>query len=116
MFIYETSAQASGVNDAGHISIPAAQEVPVANNTQVEQNPGPTQLVQIKEVANKINKFVEGMTTELEFSVDVEATRIVVKVVDKATREIIHQMSLDGLLVIARRLDDRHGLIIRQLV
>ena len=68
----------------------------------------------MKEIVEKVNNVVHGITTELTFSIDQQAREVVVKVVDKATQTIIRQMPSEEMLTIAKRMDEFQGLIIRQ--
>jgi len=50
----------------------------------------------------------------LEFSVDDESGRTVVKVLDSQTNEVIRQIPSEEMLAIARNLDRIEGLLLRQ--
>lgn len=69
---------------------------------------------QVKQAVDRINKVVQSMTSDVEFTVD-ESTGInVVKVMDKKTNEVIRQMPSEDILALDRSLDKLKGLIIRQ--
>ena len=68
----------------------------------------------LKEAAEKINDFIESMTTDLQFSFDRDAERMVVKVLSRRDGEVIRQIPSKEALEIAKALDTLKGLIIRK--
>ncbi|WP_298271473.1 flagellar protein FlaG [Geobacter sp.] len=68
----------------------------------------------LKEAAAKINEFIESMTTDLRFSFDRDAERMVVKVLSRKDGEVIRQIPSKEALEIAKALDTLKGLIIRK--
>lgn len=68
----------------------------------------------LKEAAAKINDFVESMSTDLQFSFDKDADRMVVKVLSRKDGEVIRQIPSREALEIAKALDTLKGLIIRK--
>ena len=62
----------------------------------------------------RIQKFVEPMASDLQFSVDEESGMRVVKVMDRATKEIIRQIPSSEVLEIAKALDRLQGLFLKQ--
>lgn len=71
---------------------------------------------EVKEAAARINEFVESMTTDIQFSVDKETNRTVVKVLSRKNGEVIRQIPSEEVLKIAKVLDELEGLIIREKV
>ena len=62
----------------------------------------------------KLNKFIAPTMQTIEFSMDSELDRMVVKVVDTATRQVLRQIPNEEVLAISRTLDKLQGLVIRQ--
>lgn len=91
-------------------SKPASVEAP-AEEEQQQQAPDAEQLSQAVE---SINTALQARSPELEFSVDSESERTVVKVIDRETREVIRQMPSEEALEIAKALDHLQSLLIRQ--
>lgn len=69
---------------------------------------------QVKEAAEKINEFIESMTTDLSFSVDKDTNMTVVKVLERESGDVIRQIPAEEILEIAKALDALKGLIIRK--
>lgn len=75
--------------------------------------PTPT-LAQITQAVNSINEAMKALSQGLEFSVDEESNRTIVKVVDQKTREVLRQIPSLEALAIAKALDQTQGLLIKQ--
>jgi flagellar protein FlaG len=70
--------------------------------------PGKEELAQ---ALKSINTVLQDRSPGLEFSVDLDSDRSVVKVVDKDTHEVIRQMPSREAIDIARALDKLHSLM-----
>jgi flagellar protein FlaG len=70
----------------------------------------------LKDATDKANEFVKTMNQELQFSVDKDTGKTVVKVIDTESRELIRQIPPDEMLAIAKAFDTLKGLIIRKKV
>lgn len=68
----------------------------------------------VAQAARSVEKFVQQMSSDLQFSVDESSGSNVVRVVDRATKEVIRQIPSEEMLAIARALDRLQGLLIRQ--
>lgn len=77
-----------------------AQSTPTAAS---QQDVGEKQLEQ---AVSKINDYVQNQQRTLQFSVDEDSGRNVVKVLDKLTEEVIRQIPQEEVLVIARRIEE----------
>jgi flagellar protein FlaG len=69
---------------------------------------------QLKDAADKTNQFVKNISQQLEFSVDKDTGKTVVKVIDRQKNEVIRQIPPKEMLEIAKALDMLQGLIIRE--
>ena len=67
------------------------------------------------EVATQsVREFVKPINSNLEFSVNDETGQLVVKIIDRATKEVIRQMPSEEMLSIAKTLDSIKGLFVQQ--
>jgi len=89
------------------------KQVAVASIQQADQAPS---LPQVLDAVQNINKTMQILAPNLEFSVDPDSKRTIVKVVDQETKEVIRQMPSAEALEIAKALDRVLGLLIRQKV
>lgn len=73
---------------------------------------------QVNDALSKLNKTPQAQANNLEFSVDQDTKRTVVKVVDQTTKEVVRQFPTEQALAIAKALDDESkggkGLLIDQ--
>lgn len=68
----------------------------------------------LQDASRKANQAVAGLRSDLQFSVDDTTGSNVVKVVDVKTKEVIRQIPAQEMLVIAKRLDELQGLLIKE--
>lgn len=68
----------------------------------------------LDEAVDKINKSLQAAGQGVEFSVDDDSKRLVVKVVDTETHEVLRQMPSVEALEIAKALDHAKGMLIKQ--
>lgn len=69
---------------------------------------------QLRNAVEQVNKTIQTLSKDVQFTVDKETGREVVKVVDRETKEVIRQIPSEEMVAIAKRLDELQGLIIRQ--
>lgn len=62
----------------------------------------------------KLNDYVAPALQTIEFSIDDETDRIVVKVVDTETQQVLRQIPNEEVLAITKSLDNLRGLVISQ--
>lgn len=61
-----------------------------------------------------VNDFVQRINNSLQFSVDKDTGKTIVKVVDISTQEVIKQIPSEEMVAIAKALDQLKGLLIQQ--
>lgn len=67
----------------------------------------------VREATQKANLAVEGLRSDLKFTVDSDTGTNVVKVIDTKTKEVIRQIPAQEMLEIAKRLDELRGILIK---
>jgi flagellar protein FlaG len=94
-------------------STPAAVEPDGTNSTAATPEPSGSQVAQ---AVQKINASPAVQSQGIEFSIDSTSHRIVVKVVDQSTNQVIRQIPSKEALAIADSLDESpsSGLLIKQ--
>jgi flagellar protein FlaG len=90
-----------------------AVELPQVSVPQVvQQKPSAEQL---KQAVENINRAMRLSGRDLEFSLDTEASRVVVKMTDSETGEVIRQIPSEETLAISRSIGEfQQGLLLRQ--
>jgi len=73
-------------------------------------------LDQVEQAVSKLNKSPQAQSQGLEFSIDSDTKRTVVKVVDQSTKEVLRQIPSPEALEIAKSLEasENKGLLIKQ--
>lgn len=80
------------------------------------KNPPSPQTAQVKQEQGmeKEATLIAGSSgSSLEFSVDADTNRIVVKVVDNETRELVRQIPMEEMLALAKAMNRLQGLLLR---
>lgn len=66
-------------------------------------------LDQVNEAVSQLNKSAQAKSQGLEFSVDSDTKRTVVKVIDQSTKEVLRQIPTPEALEIAKALEAKSG-------
>jgi flagellar protein FlaG len=113
---FGSNAQPSpAISDAGTLPAPAVKTAaPVELTEAVRATTEPRSAEQVKQAVSDINKAMESLSRGVEFSLDEDTHRTVVKVIDQQTKEVLRQMPSEEALAIAKALDKLQGLLIRQ--
>jgi len=61
-----------------------------------------------------VREFVKPTNSNIEFSVDGDSGQLVVKIIDRSTKEVIRQMPSEEMMAIAKTLDSIKGLFVTQ--
>lgn len=98
---------------------PAAPAAPAATDSKpagkaASKEDAQAELKEVKQAVSDINKAMQFMSRQLEFSVDTDSERTIVKVIDQQTREVIRQMPTKEALEIGKALEKAQGLLIKQ--
>ncbi|MBE7459274.1 MAG: flagellar protein FlaG [Zoogloeaceae bacterium] len=68
---------------------------------------------QVQEVVRQLQRVAEPVAQNLQFMVDGETGKTVIRVVDGATKEVIRQIPNEEVLAIARAMDRLQGLLLK---
>jgi flagellar protein FlaG len=68
---------------------------------------------QVDHAAEVANRFMSSLSLNLQFSVDRDVNKVVVKVVDSVTHEVIKQFPSEEMLAISKALDKLQGLLLK---
>ena len=88
--------------------MPAQTTVTPESNPVNKQN---TIELDVKEAVNQIQHFTETLAPNLQFSIDEETGKTVVKIMDAQTQEVIRQFPSEEAISIARALGKIEGLL-----
>ena len=87
---------------------------PVQTVNAVSQAANVPDLDQAKDAVHTLNEAMKTISPNLEFSMDTDIHRTIVKVVDKQTDQVIRQIPTPEIVEIAKALDRLQGLLIKQ--
>lgn len=120
--------QSANAAQAGGVVVqrqPAPEGTTVALGTQLAIVPGetaqstqdiPVSRQQLDQAVKAVSDFVRVSNSALQFSVDEDSGKTIVKVIDIATNDVIRQMPSKEMLAIAKALDSIKGLLVQQKV
>ncbi len=114
-------------NRATGDAVAVKRDIPSADVSSLSttQNTGITEQEKLKpveekdalqEATHRANQTVAGLRSNLQFSIDDATGTSVVKLIDVKTKEVIRQIPAQEMLVIAKRLDELQGLLIKERV
>ncbi|MEB0139847.1 MULTISPECIES: flagellar protein FlaG [unclassified Undibacterium] len=85
-----------------------------ASNTVAPAAEKKTDPAQLKQAVKEINQALQSHNQEVRFSIDADSKRVIVKVVDEKTNQVLRQMPSQEALEISKSLDKLQGLLIKQ--
>ena len=88
--------------------------VVVAENTKGDVKPVVVDKADLETAVKKLNDLVAPALQTVQFSLDAQSERLVVKVVDTASKQVLRQIPNEEVLAMSKTLDKLQGLMIRQ--
>lgn len=116
----------------GALPRPAAAEAPAAEvrqahtaqissatKVQTEQSVSQTQQVEasrqeLEDAVKEVNDFLKPINSSIQFNLDDDTGKTIVKVIDLATKDVIRQFPSEEMLSIAKAIDKMKGLLVQQ--
>lgn len=80
--------------------------------TQVQKTEATRQ--QIEQAAKEVNEFLKPINNSLQFQLDDDTGKTVVRVIDTITKDVIRQFPSEEMLAIAKAIDQMKGLLVHQ--
>ncbi|MDP1522524.1 flagellar protein FlaG [Methylotenera sp.] len=88
--------------------------VVAAENTRADIKPVAVDKTELVTAVKKLNELVAPALQTVQFSLDEQSERMVVKVVDTASKQVLRQIPNEEVLAMSKTLDKLQGLMIRQ--
>ena len=104
------SAAVASVSDLR--SVEARKDVAAAGGS-LPQPEESTEAEKVEEAVNQVNEYVQNLSRDLQFTVDQDSGRTIIKVLDSETHEVIRQIPPEELLQIANQLTEGGGLLLK---
>lgn len=68
----------------------------------------------LEEAVKQVNDFLKPINDSIQFNVDEDTGKTIVKVIDLTTKEVIRQFPSEEMLSIAKAIDKMKGLLVHQ--
>ena len=88
--------------------------VVVAESAKGDVKPVVVDKADLETAVKKLNDLVAPALQTVQFSLDAQSERMVVKVVDTASKQVLRQIPNEEVLAMSKTLDKLQGLMIRQ--
>lgn len=85
---------------------------PAAEEQQQPKELAPSQMAELKEAVESLNQSLQTIRRELRFSVDDDTGRMIVRVINADTDEVVRQIPSEQLLNAVRHLQEHAGLLL----
>lgn len=89
----------------------SAAEISKEKDASAQKSPD---LKQVNQAVSDINKTIQALSQDLQFSVDKDSNRVVVKIIDQQTNKVLRQIPSEEALEISKSLGKLQGLLIKQ--
>lgn len=109
-----SSAETAGALGRAAVTGNAANAVRIAGREQAEPDRAARLERAVQESVDTLNEFIRPYVTSLQFSVDQDLGKIVVKIMDTETKEVIKQIPSEEVLALTKALGRVEGLLVRQ--
>ncbi|WP_082583930.1 flagellar protein FlaG [Noviherbaspirillum sp. Root189] len=109
----DTALQKGNVAAGAPVAIRSVASSAVPLST-VQQPGAVPDLSTLEQAVKDLNKAMQTQSANLEFSVDEDSNRTIVKVIDQQTQEVLRQIPSEEALKISKALNQVSGLLIRQ--
>lgn len=94
---------------------PPADPAPAAAQPQAAQDPSAVD-AQVDAAVSAANQSMRSVATNLKFEKDSDNGKIVVRVIDSETQQVLRQMPSEEMLAMSKALDRLQGLMVRHKV
>ena len=95
-------------------AVAAPGKVPGADKAEQAAQESQVSKAELDVAVKRLNEFVAPALQTIVFSLDADSDRMVVRVVDMSTKEVLRQIPNEEVLKISKTLDKLQGLVIRQ--
>jgi flagellar protein FlaG len=95
-------------------AVPVKRERPVESTSAAASPAQPASSDDLKRATQELQRRISLMAPELQFSVDEESGRSIIKVTDPVTKEVIRQIPSEQALKLNQALDQFRGLLVNR--
>jgi flagellar protein FlaG len=94
------------------VQTPSTGPAPAASAVMPSVAVPPVSEADVRQATDTINRFMASASRSLAFSVDDDSGKIVVKVIDPSTKEVIRQFPSEEAIAISKSLDKLQGMLV----
>ena len=95
-------------------SVPEGREVAVPKADGKRGGKGGLEQKDFESIAKEMNKIVTIFNTRVAFSIDQDIGRMIIKVIDNETNQVISQIPPDEMLQLIKKMDSILGVLIAE--
>ncbi|WP_265948206.1 flagellar protein FlaG [Dechloromonas sp. A34] len=99
--------QAHATQISSAASVQTAQSVTQTQKTEANRQ-------ELEDAVKQVNDFLKPINNAIQFNLDDDTGKTIVKVIDVATKEVIRQFPSEDMLSIAKAIDKMKGLLVQQ--
>ncbi len=112
--LQQSSSESTAVPlEAKSVATPV-NEMQAPQPVQSAKGSGSVTQEQLKDAVKKVQEYIAPFNDALEFSLNDDTNQMVVKIIDRDTKEVIRQMPSEEMIAVAKALDNIKGLFVKQ--
>ncbi|TAK89941.1 MAG: flagellar protein FlaG [Burkholderiaceae bacterium] len=87
---------------------------PTVTEAAVPEVDGQVDTQRLQAAVDQANRFMQGVARNLEFSIDHDSGKTIVKVIDSETQKVVRQIPSEEMMAISRALGRLKGVMVEQ--
>ncbi len=111
----ESAVMSPALSSVSEASRPVATDLHVVDNPVIAEMEAITPK-QVEQAVEKINHFFNKTDYGLNFSVDSETGKQMIKVTDRESGDVIRQLPSEAMLKLSRAVGDLQGMLLKEVV
>lgn len=113
--VNQTALPAARTNGTAHVTPRPVADTPVHTDVPIHNIPQQPSPAELKNAVETLNKVMQQSNQNLEFSVDTDTDKVVVRMVDTSTGQLIRQFPSEETLAISRGIEEfQQGMLLKQ--
>lgn len=113
--VNQAALAAARINGTAHVAPRPVADTPVHTGVPIHDIPQQPSPAELKNAVETLNKVMQQSNQNLEFSVDADTDKVVVRMVDTSTGQLIRQFPSEETLAISRGIEEfQQGMLLKQ--
>lgn len=111
----QAALPAARTNGPAHVVPKPVADTPIQTDIPIHAIPQQPSPAELKNAVETLNKVMQLSNQNLEFSVDADTDKVVVRMVDTSTGQLIRQFPSEETLAISRGIEEfQQGMLLKQ--